>query len=155
MMSPHRPERMITWSMLIVRPWGSRQVIRLRPTFNKSNPGQTGELRPNLPKLTIPRPKIIINNKLPAESGCGIRKITLNYNFHKLTSWDKEAFMSRKAPINVPGAPHHIIDREIARRRIFSDDQVRQIFIDWLGDIVTETKTFCFAWALSANPYFI
>ena len=53
--------------------------------------------------------------------------------------------MSRKAPINVPGAPHHIIDREIARRRIFSDDQVRQIFIDWLGDIVTETKTFCFA----------
>ena len=58
MISPHRPARMIrlrssrfdrqfwlhswsfagqvTWSMLIVRPWGSRQVIRLKPTFKKN-----------------------------------------------------------------------------------------------------------------------
>ena len=39
-MSPHRPARMITWSMLIVRPWGSRQIIRLNLPLKKSSPGQ-------------------------------------------------------------------------------------------------------------------
>ncbi len=43
---------------------------------------------------------------------------------------------------------HHIIVRGIERRRIFSDDQDRDNFVDRLGDIVTETETFCFAWAL-------
>ena len=59
--------------------------------------------------------------------------------------------MPRKARIDAPGALHHIIVRGIERRRIFSDDQDRDNFIERLGDIVNETKTYCFAWALIAN----
>jgi putative transposase len=59
--------------------------------------------------------------------------------------------MPRKARIDAPGALHHIIVRGIERRRIFLDDQDRDNFIERLGDIVTETKTFCFAWALIPN----
>ncbi len=50
--------------------------------------------------------------------------------------------MPRKARINSPGALHHIIVRGIGRRRICSDDQDRDNFIERLGDIVTETKPF-------------
>jgi putative transposase len=59
--------------------------------------------------------------------------------------------MPRKARIDAPGALHHIIIRGIERRRIFGDDQDRDNFIERLGEIVIETKTFCFAWALMPN----
>jgi len=59
--------------------------------------------------------------------------------------------MPRKARIDAPGALHHIIVRGIERRRIFSDDQDRDNFVERLGDIVTETQTCCFAWALIPN----
>jgi REP element-mobilizing transposase RayT len=59
--------------------------------------------------------------------------------------------MPRKARIDAPGALHHIIVRGIERRRIFLNGQDRDNFIERLGDIVTETKTFCFAWALLPN----
>ncbi|CAB1059870.1 hypothetical protein D1BOALGB6SA_4635 [Olavius sp. associated proteobacterium Delta 1] len=59
--------------------------------------------------------------------------------------------MPRKARIDAPGALHHIIIRGIKRQRIFSDDQDRDNFVERLGDIVTETQTFCFAWALIPN----
>ena len=59
--------------------------------------------------------------------------------------------MPRKARIDAPGALHHIIVRGIERRRIFSDDQDRDNFIERLSDIVTETEAFCFAWALIPN----
>ena len=59
--------------------------------------------------------------------------------------------MPRKARIDAPGALHHIIVRGIERRRIFSDDQDRDNFVERLGDIVTETHTVCFAWALIPN----
>ncbi len=59
--------------------------------------------------------------------------------------------MLRQARIDAPGALHHIIVRGIERRRIFSDGQDRDNFIERLGDIVTETKTSCFAWALIPN----
>ena len=59
--------------------------------------------------------------------------------------------MPRKARIDAPGALHHIIVRGIERRRIFSDDKDRDNFVDRLGDIVTETQTFCFSWALIPN----
>jgi REP element-mobilizing transposase RayT len=59
--------------------------------------------------------------------------------------------MPRKARIDAPGALHHIIVRGIERRRIFSDDKDRDNFVDRLGDIVTETETFCFGWALIPN----
>jgi hypothetical protein len=65
--------------------------------------------------------------------------------------------MPRKARIDATGALHHIIVRGIERRRIFSDDQDRDNFVERLGDIVTESETFCFAWALmpAQSPYFI
>jgi len=59
--------------------------------------------------------------------------------------------MPRKARIDASGALHHIIVRGIERRRIFSDDKDRDNFVDRLGDIVTETETFCFGWALIPN----
>jgi len=59
--------------------------------------------------------------------------------------------MPRKARIDAPGALHHIIVRGIERRWIFSDDQDRDNFVERLGDIVTETQTVCFGWALIPN----
>jgi REP element-mobilizing transposase RayT len=59
--------------------------------------------------------------------------------------------MPRKARIDAPGALHHIIVRGIERRRIFTDDRDRDSFVDRLDDIVTDTETFCFAWALMPN----
>jgi len=41
------------------------------------------------------------------------------------------------------------------RRRICSGDQYRDNFKERLGDIVTETKTFCFALALTPNPHIL
>jgi REP element-mobilizing transposase RayT len=63
------------------------------------------------------------------------------------------ASMPRKARIDAPGALHHIIVRGIERRRIFYDDHDRDSFIDRLGDIITDTETFCFAWALIPNHF--
>ena len=59
--------------------------------------------------------------------------------------------MPRKARIDAPGALNHIIVRGIERRRIFLDDHDRDNFIDRLGDIITDTETFCFGWALIPN----
>jgi putative transposase len=59
--------------------------------------------------------------------------------------------MPRKARIDAPGALHHIIIRGIERRRIFSDDRDRDNFIDRLGELVSDTQTFCFGWALIPN----
>lgn len=59
--------------------------------------------------------------------------------------------MPRKARIDAPGALQHIIVRGIERRRIFNDDQDRENFIERLDNIVTDTETFCFGWALIPN----
>ena len=56
--------------------------------------------------------------------------------------------MPRKDRLDAAGALHHIIVRGIERRRIFSEDQDRDNFVERLGDIVTEPEKFCFAWAL-------
>ena len=61
------------------------------------------------------------------------------------------AYMPRKARIDAPGALHHIIIRGIERRRIFADDRDRDNFVGRLGDILTDTQTFCFSWALIPN----
>ena len=49
--------------------------------------------------------------------------------------------MLLKARIDAPGALHHIILRGTERRRIFSNDQDRDDFMERLCNIVTETKT--------------
>jgi putative transposase len=59
--------------------------------------------------------------------------------------------MPRKARIDAPGALHHIIVRGIERRKIFCDDVDRDSFIDRLGQVLTETHTDCFSWALIPN----
>ena len=59
--------------------------------------------------------------------------------------------MPRQARIDAPGAVHHIIARGIERGRIFRDDEDRHNFISRLGELVSETKTKCFAWALIPN----
>ncbi len=61
--------------------------------------------------------------------------------------------MPRKSRIDAPGALHHIITRGIDRRKIFKNDGDRDHFLSRLGDILTETKTACYAWALIPNHF--
>jgi len=61
--------------------------------------------------------------------------------------------MPRKSRIDAPGALHHIIARGIERSRIFETDADRDNFLSRLGDILTETKTACYAWALIPNHF--
>lgn len=61
--------------------------------------------------------------------------------------------MPRKSRIDAPGALHHIIARGIDRKDIFKDDKDRDNFLERLGDILAETQTFCFAWALIPNHF--
>jgi putative transposase len=62
--------------------------------------------------------------------------------------------MPRKARIDAPGALHHIIVRGINRRKIFFDAD-RDDFLDRLDDILSDSKTPCFAWALMTNHFHI
>ena len=59
--------------------------------------------------------------------------------------------MPRQARIDAPGALHHIIFRGIARKPIFVDDRDRDRLLDRLDDLLAETRTACFAWALMPN----
>lgn len=61
--------------------------------------------------------------------------------------------MPRQARIDAPGAVNHIIARGIERGKIFRDDQDRDNFITRLSELVIETKTQCFAWALIPNHF--
>ena len=59
--------------------------------------------------------------------------------------------MPRKAPIDAPGALHHIICRGIERRKIFRNDAGKEDFVARLSRVLTETQTPCYAWALLSN----
>lgn len=61
--------------------------------------------------------------------------------------------MPRKSRIDAPGALQHIIARGIEQKEIFKDDRDRNNFLDRLGDILTDTKTICYAWALIPNHF--
>ena len=61
--------------------------------------------------------------------------------------------MPRKARIDAAGAVHHVIGRGINRQAIFSDKKDYLNFIKRLGDLLVETKTPCFAWALIPNHF--
>jgi putative transposase len=61
--------------------------------------------------------------------------------------------MPRKSRIDAPGALHHIIARGINRKKIFRDDKDRDSFLKRFGDILAETQTSCFAWALIPNHF--
>ncbi len=59
--------------------------------------------------------------------------------------------MPRKARIDAPGALHHIIIRGIERKDIFKDSKDYSNFLTRLSDVLSETQTPCFAWALMNN----
>ena len=59
--------------------------------------------------------------------------------------------MPRKARIDAPGALHHVIVRGIEGKAIFKDLYDRYEFLDRLGDLLLDTSTPCFAWALMFN----
>jgi putative transposase len=61
--------------------------------------------------------------------------------------------MPRKSRIDTSGALHHIICRGINRQDIFSDKKDYMSFIGRLGDLLIETKTSCYAWALIPNHF--
>ena len=61
--------------------------------------------------------------------------------------------MLRQSGIDAPGALHHIIARGIERTKIFTDDVDRDNFLNRLGNILTETKTACFSWALIPDHF--
>ena len=61
--------------------------------------------------------------------------------------------MPRKARIDAPGAVHHVIVRGIDRCQIFRDDRDRNQYLDRLVDILTDTDTPCYAWALIPNHF--
>ena len=59
--------------------------------------------------------------------------------------------MPRQARIDAPGALQHIIIRGIERKAIFKNQTDRQDFIDRLGNLLPDTQTACYAWALMTN----
>jgi putative transposase len=61
--------------------------------------------------------------------------------------------MPRKSRIDAPGALHHIMVRGIERKNIFDDQKDYSTFMDRLGDLLIETKTPCYAWALIPNHF--
>ena len=61
--------------------------------------------------------------------------------------------MPRRSRIDAPGALHHIIVRGIERKSIFKNDGDRDNFIERLGNILFDTDTPCFAWALIPNHF--
>jgi len=63
--------------------------------------------------------------------------------------------MPRKSRIDAPGALHHIMARGIERRKIFNDDKDRDDFLKRLSDVLSETGTACYAWALMPNHFHV
>jgi REP element-mobilizing transposase RayT len=61
--------------------------------------------------------------------------------------------MPRKARIDAPGALHHITARGIEKRKIFKDNTDRQRFVTRMGDILSDSQTQCYAWALMPNHF--
>ena len=59
--------------------------------------------------------------------------------------------MPRKARIDAPGALHHIICRGIERRKIFRNNTDKGDFVNRLPQVLSETNTPCYAWALLSN----
>jgi putative transposase len=59
--------------------------------------------------------------------------------------------MQRQARIDIPGALHRIMVRGIERRKIFRDNKDRDNFVERLGEVIKDTNTSCYTWALLSN----
>jgi REP-associated tyrosine transposase len=61
--------------------------------------------------------------------------------------------MPRQPRIDHPGLLQHVIVRGIERTEIFLDDVDRQRFVDRFSQLLVETGTECYAWALIPNHF--
>ena len=61
--------------------------------------------------------------------------------------------MPRQPRLDAPGLLQHVMARGIERRKLFRDDKDRNSFLDRLADILKETQTQCYAWALIPNHF--
>ena len=61
--------------------------------------------------------------------------------------------MPRLARLDITGLLQHVIVRGIERRDIFNDDHDRQLFVDRLFSLLSETGVRCYAWALLSNHF--
>ena len=59
--------------------------------------------------------------------------------------------MPRRARLDAPGTLHHVIVREIEKRRIVNDVADRKNFVTRMGQLALETQTAIYAWALMTN----
>jgi REP-associated tyrosine transposase len=59
--------------------------------------------------------------------------------------------MPRGARLDAPGTLHHIIIRGIEKRRIVDDKRDMESFVIRLGDVLFESETAVYAWALMTN----
>jgi len=61
--------------------------------------------------------------------------------------------MPRQPRLDAPGLLQHVMARGIERRKLFRNDKDRKAFLDRLADILEETQTQCYAWALIPNHF--
>jgi hypothetical protein len=57
----------------------------------------------------------------------------------------------RAARLDTPSLLHHVMIREIGRRKIFNDEKDRENFIDRLASLLPETKTQCRTWSFLSS----
>jgi len=61
--------------------------------------------------------------------------------------------MPRRSRIDAAGALHHVMVRGIERGEVFQSDADRNHFLKRLGEILKDTQTLCYAWALIPNHF--
>jgi putative transposase len=59
--------------------------------------------------------------------------------------------MPRTSRLDAPGVLHHVIIRGIEKKKIFRDEYDQERFVERLGNVLTQTETTCYAWALLSN----
>ena len=59
--------------------------------------------------------------------------------------------MPRLARLDISGLLQHVIVRGIERRDIFNDYHDRQLFVERLFSLCSETGVRCYAWTLLSN----
>ena len=61
--------------------------------------------------------------------------------------------MPRRSRIDAAGALHHVMVRGIERGEVFQSDADWNHFLERLGEVLKDTQTLCYAWALIPNHF--
>ena len=61
--------------------------------------------------------------------------------------------MSRPLRLEFPNALYHVTSRGDRREDIYEDDEDREVFLDILGDVVTDYSWLCHGYCLMSNHY--